>query len=370
MDPVSFSASIVTLLAATISIGKVVNDLHLSLYDAPQELQRVCAKTELVRSRLQGVQQLREQLAGPDDENLLSANLGSDLKAALSECWRAVIKIQQMCLSRGGKVDFRNRVRWVLSERGAAEGSLQQLQNAEKSLDFILQLLDVYVTRQWKPLTSLMFSLIVHRRISVLTWRATKDTLDTVKNIAARQDLLANELGWVKESISTKKSMVSKNILHECNPEGLQASKPGLDHPRSSISIKPPTILASYTWMRALRISGIISSYWDENQSTYSLSFQSALPPILGRHTFVAEFTLRHHCMCWSSLLLLRGNLAIKKIVPEDAAIMRACREGQEYAVRKLFKDRKASPDDRTTSGNTPLTVSITFLTISWNLPN
>lgn len=118
------------------------------------------------------------------------------------------------------------------------------------------------------------------------------------------------------------------------------------DQRQSRRSLGVSVEFQSSRWLRNLEISGTISSYWDENQSTYNISLKSKLPRLFGNRALTLEFKIRHYAMCWSSVSLMHSAIAVSPIVSEDSEIMKACRQGNESWVRNLFRDRRAGPND------------------------
>jgi hypothetical protein len=103
-------------------------------------------------------------------------------------------------------------------------------------------------------------------------------------------------------------------------------------------------------------LRGGLSSLWNEEVSTYSLSFRIKLPLI--NRAFAADLAIRQFSSNWLNFSLLSGSLGWKNVVPEEADIMTACKGGDVDEVQNLFDNRLASPNDMTITNSTPLRVS------------
>jgi hypothetical protein len=103
-------------------------------------------------------------------------------------------------------------------------------------------------------------------------------------------------------------------------------------------------------------LRGGLSTLWNDEASTYSLSFRTKLPLI--NRAFAADVALRQVSSNWLNFSLLSGSLGWKNVVPEDADIMTACKRGDVREVQNLFLNKLASPNDMTITNSTPLLVS------------
>lgn len=127
---------------------------------------------------------------------------------------------------------------------------------------------------------------------------------------------------------------------------------PPLDHLGQSADFTKPsygsiTNLEQFPRLHQFGISGTLSSTWDSMQTTYTFSLRSRLPRILGCRALVIEFKIRQYVMARLNWSLLHGLVAISNIIAADSEIGLACRQGNEAAAREIFRDRRASPNDR-----------------------
>jgi hypothetical protein len=72
----------------------------------------------------------------------------------------------------------------------------------------------------------------------------------------------------------------------------------------------------------------------------------------------VMSFTMRRIWGMCPNISVLGGGLNFVNMVPRDAEIVEACKKGDLLAVRDLFSQRKAAPNDMTADDRTLLFVS------------
>ena len=125
----------------------------------------------------------------------------------------------------------------------------------------------------------------------------------------------------------------------------------------SDLITQPPTFLSEWCWFRKIGLSGTIASSSSKHQTSYTVSLSSIFPWIFRHYALSIELLLLLSRMHKSSIQWGPGSLTIKHIVPEDALIMIACEQADMPVVQSLLDDRKASLNDVTRKGRTPLMV-------------
>ncbi|KAI9874280.1 MAG: hypothetical protein M1830_009932 [Pleopsidium flavum] len=194
----------------------------------------------------------------------------------------------------------------------------------------------------------------------------------TLNNVLVAQNLVAQELAAMKTvalSIQSTTNGVSFNVpkgaeehrkaavgrqtpnriqeLEEDSDESSYETIPiASGYRQSQRSLGTQVQFERSSLLRNMSISGAISSYWDEHQSTYNISLKSRLPRLFGNRAMTLELKIRHYAMCWSSLSLMHNLIAVNNIISKDSEIMAACGEGDESWVRNIFRHRRASPND------------------------
>ena len=83
-------------------------------------------------------------------------------------------------------------------------------------------------------------------------------------------------------------------------------------------------------------------------------AFKARLPFLLsfGKMDFVVSLSFRRALGYWPNFSLLGGGLHFVNVIPTDSQIVQACKRGDIVAVRKLFNELKASPNDMTTDNS------------------
>jgi hypothetical protein len=141
--------SLVALVGAISSIGKETAEFCRTLESAPEQLHSISAKLTNFRSLLEQLQQICAELIennqnlSPSELKQLMSVLGY-LKRVLKECWAAAIAVQRAFRYRQGKVSSSLRLRWAVFESENVRRLLQQLGNAELSLESALLVLLMY----------------------------------------------------------------------------------------------------------------------------------------------------------------------------------------------------------------------------------
>lgn len=97
--------------------------------------------------------------------------------------------------------------------------------------------------------------------------------------------------------------------------------------------------------LKSLGVSGLVSSAWNEFQSTHFVSLKWMMPSLFGQRAFVLEFKIRHYVLSPLYLTVLYGNLAFKEYISRNSRIMTACFDGDEKTVRNLIRQRETGPN-------------------------
>ena len=162
---------------------------------------------------------------------------------------------------------------------------------------------------------------------------------------------VVREIASVKEELKASKQIPSYRRWQERKFSGIAQALPLIPRKARSTSIPDP-------FLSSLR--GRLSSLWNEESNTFSLSLRTKLPFI--NQAFAADFAIRQSSQSWSNMSLLSGSLGWKNVVPENADIMTACKRGDLREVHNLFVNKLASPHDMTLSNSTPLRVRGTLI--------
>ena len=148
MDPVSFAASLLTLIEATKVVGKAAIKVRRELRDAPRELEHIASRILRARSRLDlQLHMHSDQLVnmiGRGDELTGLADFSS-FKLSLDSAKRCLNTIQE---AMGPQRDRDSRIRsfrWMVREKRPVLMLLQHLGEIEDDLSRVSSVISLFV---------------------------------------------------------------------------------------------------------------------------------------------------------------------------------------------------------------------------------
>ena len=137
MDPVSFAASLLTLIEATTVVGKAAIKVRRELRDAPQELERIGLRILRTRSRLDLQLRMHSDqlvdLIGRGGELTGLADFSS-FKLSLDSAKRCLDTIEEAMGPRRDRDSRIRSFRWILREKRPVLMLLQHLGEIEDDL--------------------------------------------------------------------------------------------------------------------------------------------------------------------------------------------------------------------------------------------
>lgn len=183
---------------------------------------------------------------------------------------------------------------------------------------------------------------------------------DSLANMNEIQMQLVRQVSHVQQSISDIHQRGT--ILQEKEPI---ASKADGTVPKRKIATdrvyQEPLIISDRSWLKKAGLSGTVASYLCDEHIFYAITLAFNLPWGSGGRSVCMEFMLNWYRNSAIRCQLSHGSLSIKPLVPIDSKIMIACGQGDVPTVQKLFCERKASSNDTTSCGRTPLMVNLFF---------
>lgn len=90
--------------------------------------------------------------------------------------------------------------------------------------------------------------------------------------------------------------------------------------------------------------------------SAISLYLRYGLPFL--NYVFQVECSFKIFPLCRSIDLLPGSGIALSKIISDDSELMVACKNGNLFTVKELFRKSKGRPDDISIKNMTPMLVS------------
>ena len=124
------SASILTLTATVVSIGKIAVSLTQKIQNAPAELNNVVVQLDIIREQL-------DCLAGIDRESPKDEICGDyqrTVKVGLDQSRLALLKVSNAIKSVEKRSDLNFRVRWAFFTRAQVKRLSQELTQAQQNL--------------------------------------------------------------------------------------------------------------------------------------------------------------------------------------------------------------------------------------------
>lgn len=118
-----------------------------------------------------------------------------------------------------------------------------------------------------------------------------------------------------------------------------------------------PFIFSNYGLLKRTGLTGTIASYLGHDYTFYAMKFAFNLPWGFGSRNICIELMLKWHYSSQFRCQISHGLLSIKPLVPIESEILVACSRGDLPTVQRLFRERKASCNDITSCGRTPLMV-------------
>ncbi|KAI9714926.1 MAG: hypothetical protein M1812_006239 [Candelaria pacifica] len=145
MDPVSGAASIITLIGATIATGSIATSLVRNVQDAPKELGAIGTKVSALRSNLEQLRQIGQNL-GYDEEGTLDVHFRQSIALSLNTTLSALRNVRSYLqpYRDGLNLQKRKRIQWALLGRSRVEELWRGLDTSQQSLCLSLQILDAW----------------------------------------------------------------------------------------------------------------------------------------------------------------------------------------------------------------------------------
>jgi ankyrin repeat protein len=332
-------------LATLIKVVGVAFELTERIQNAPRELGKVSAQLQSVQVQLHLLDELQKQSPSTSIRTQLPQETQLTLTKAIQTARVTIYAINDACIRRTSSKGVKARLHWAFLGRSTVTHLLDELRRTESSLSLVLNLLTLYVSGP------------IHE-LSLLTWISHRLN-QPIFPISDNSDSMVQ----VMEEVASMRRALELHIAQQthrmwkkekANPHYSRDSCYGLDYvARQTMSRSLPDSLLFYL----LGLQGTLSSSWNDKQSIYLLSLRSRLPL---QKLFVFDLAIRIHGANWPSFSILReGGMALKNVVPEDSAIMRACSLGDTMGITKLFENNQAKPTDVTANNDTPLLFAI-----------
>jgi hypothetical protein len=137
MDPVGFSASLVTLL----QVVSVAYELGQRIQHAPVELARVTSQLTILHTELHLLSSLEKSSASSSSAWQLPEEIVTNLSNSLSSARQTIYAISDACNRQIKQKPFGLRIYWAFLGRATVTALLDGLRRTECSLTVVLSLL-------------------------------------------------------------------------------------------------------------------------------------------------------------------------------------------------------------------------------------
>ncbi|OAL47298.1 ankyrin [Pyrenochaeta sp. DS3sAY3a] len=306
MEVVGAVASIVTLVALAKEVWTLSSELLHNYHEAPKELVRISNQTSLICLELECVSQSQKA------DGLTSSLTNEEawiFQQSLSAAKTSLATIRRSCQRYpSDKKRTSSRIAWTLFDRKTVEEHLLHLQKTETSLCVILQ---------------------------VVSMRAESQARD---DNARQNEVIIDQLKTYHEEIQRIRFPLKGTSSQE---DGTMSETDSLVAFRFLKRIAFPK-----SWKSTLHTEIILIQSCNEFQNAYDLYIRLPFFWYWGQKAFILSTSLRTMRTSWPNFQILNGSLNFCNLVPMESEIIEACRRGDVIAVRDLFRDRKASPND------------------------
>ncbi|KAF1962692.1 ankyrin [Byssothecium circinans] len=214
--------------------------------------------------------------------------------------------MQRYTRTSGGKARVPLRISWALFDRKVVDDALSRLQRTESRLLVVLQLINM--------------------RITVVSQK---------KNAA------------LVVSVSQEPQLQPSNIPSRA-PGGRNISASVARHNKDTTTVfrHGYSFALSEYWSSLLGSDIELNTSKNAFQKAYTFHTKASFPLLSRRITFVLSVCVRRGLGSWSNFSLVHGGLDVFNIIPCESDIVRACERGDTVAVRTLFLQREAAPND------------------------
>jgi hypothetical protein len=135
MEPISLTASLLTLVAAITATIKTTTTIFREIHDASHELAALGIRLQLLQAELEAL----SYLTTADLDKVLPDALKSCLLSSLHLGHESLEDILKICKKGCDRTGLRGRLKWSLIEQSAVANHLKRVKSFELSLTFLLQ---------------------------------------------------------------------------------------------------------------------------------------------------------------------------------------------------------------------------------------
>ncbi|MCJ1249593.1 hypothetical protein MMC30_006819 [Trapelia coarctata] len=329
MDPLSFTASLITLVQLTATVGKSAVKLYHDVKDAPQDLEQTSARVLRAQERVSTlVRVYHTQLSRPgfEGELLISPQDLTPLRISIQSAQTYLDDIQQYFTHFDNKLGKRASLRWTFRDKDTVTKLLQHLREIEGELNALLMIMQIVISTA---------------------------TYSSVNGISMKQDSIIERI----QDLTIVEAVKEQSQAHAENPDNLAISTgsrtptfiPPIYEDIGKISVSRPKIwggrhVADSTCSKYGATSSVaLNVLWNDLRSTYTISGSIRMPSLLSGYAVTVHARLDLFKLSWPSLA---PAIRVRSVVPCGSKFMTACRDGDLAKVKQLAVARQGSPTD------------------------
>ncbi|KAI1781525.1 hypothetical protein F4818DRAFT_399233 [Hypoxylon cercidicola] len=144
MEAIGTASALAHLLGLSIKTSKAAKSLVQSFLNAPEELVQLATKLDQLRSRIEQLHRLAEELPVSDSLVLLPPEHQTILSSGLQSNLEALQAIRSLCYTRSGTSQtVQARLRWATLDKKRTDQILGRVVKAESQLNIVLSILGI-----------------------------------------------------------------------------------------------------------------------------------------------------------------------------------------------------------------------------------
>ncbi|KAI4865861.1 hypothetical protein F4820DRAFT_457939 [Hypoxylon rubiginosum] len=318
MEVIGTASALAHLLELSIKASKAAKSLVQSFLNAPEELVQLATKLDHLRSRIEQLHRLEEELPVSNSLVLLPPEHQTILSSGLQTNLDALQAIRSLCYTRSGASQtVQARLRWATLDKKRTDQILGRVAKAESQLNTVLVILGIRLTS------------LNHMSLQALSASHTLLQAELRESIEAVKLSIQTEIRS-KQSKLDIGSLLSPNLAHEVEP----ATRLTEHHMRRSL------------WYYSLTYGGLREpSIGDKHKRTRrKLRFVVEIGfNIFCQQVLQFELNLQQAARHWIGMPRFDCSVTLFNVRPQDASIFRAC-QGQDLSrIQYLLKSGQAS---------------------------
>jgi hypothetical protein len=376
MDPVSFAASLVTLLGLAGAASKSVYSFILDIHDVPVELRSQATKLQSLHGVLSVLVAFYE-IPRTDTQAQLDPFLEDQLRRFLNEIQGLEAKLNELNLklNGSGRRHLRERLRWLCTDR--------ELRKFLASLDSWMQIfcMAVATTNMFVSSCTCHFGigLIAPRKLSSRIVEQATPAYLLLSTMHTQQQQLISFFNSDNQSTIVHKGCQKSSTTSILIPDQESAISPAfrayLNQGREYAGLKVRywyTYAGKVLWVDIRAGRPVLRSWSDKGRAVYrTVPWKDGACLVLAiqpRWLLSKRITLTMSYILEVPKMNLHCSLATCGILQESHPARVACVKGDWLALRKMIQDKQASISDATERGSSLLHVSHSIIIVGQSL--